>query len=74
MSKPKTTLSFLENKDWKRVKLEIEKVNKLLKYIRTDSKTELNELIYAEAKLVNNKIGNPKGIGIGILNLDGEWG
>ena len=45
MSGQKTTLSFLRNQDWKKVKSEIEKVNELFKHIPTDNITELNELI-----------------------------
>ena len=37
-------------------KVETEKVNKLLKHTPTDSITELNELIYVEAKQVRDKI------------------
>ena len=65
MSEQKTTLPFLRNEDWKKIKEQSEKVNKLLQYIPTDNITKLNELIYAGANLVNNKIGislmNPKG-------------
>ena len=43
---------------------EPEKVNQLLKYIPNDNITELNELIYAGTKLVDEKIvillRNPK--------------
>ena len=40
-----------------KVKLETEKVNKVLQHISTDNITKLNELIYAGAKLISNKIG-----------------
>ena len=42
-----------------RVKLQIEKVNKILQHIPTDNVTKLNELIYAGAKLVGNKLDIP---------------
>ena len=57
MTEKKTTLPSLRKEDWKKVKVETEKINKLLIYISTDNITELNELIYAEAKLVYDKIG-----------------
>ena len=40
-------------------KVETEKINKLLPNIPTDNITKLNELIYAGAKLVCDKIGVP---------------
>ena len=64
MSEQTTTFQSLRNKDWKKVKLEIEKANKLLQHILTDSNTEMNELICAGGKLFRHKIGilqrNPK--------------
>ena len=48
------------NQDRKNVKVETEKVNKLLKYIPTDIITELKEFIYAGAKLVCFKVGIPQ--------------
>ena len=60
ISEHKTTLPSLRNQDWKKVQVETEKVNKLLKYIPTDNITELNELIYAGAKLVSDKIETPQ--------------
>ena len=50
MSEKKTTLTFLRKQDWKRVKIETGKMNKLLTHISTNSITELNELVYAGAK------------------------
>ena len=44
MSKKKTTLPSLSNQDWKTVKAETEKVNKLLTNVSTNNITELNEL------------------------------
>ena len=43
-----------------KVKVKLEKVNRLLKPIPTDM-TELNEFIYLEAKLDGNKIDFPQG-------------
>ena len=40
-----------------KLKVETEKVNKVLQYIPTDNITELSELIYTGVKLVCNKIG-----------------
>ena len=55
----KTTLSSKWNTDLKTVKAETEKINKLLTLISTINITELNELIYAGAKLVCEKSGVP---------------
>ena len=59
MTEKKTTLPPLRNQDWKKVKVETEKIIKLLPNIPTDNVTELNELIYAGTKLVFDKIGVP---------------
>ena len=56
MTETKTILPSLRIQDWKKVKLETEKINK---WLTTDSITELNELINAGAKLVGDKIGVP---------------
>ena len=48
-----------------------EKVYKLLKHIPTDNVTELNELIYAGAELVSDKIDISEGMQTEIQNLDG---
>ena len=58
MSEKKTTLPCLKNQDWRTVKSKTEKVNHLLTNIPTNI-TELNDLIYARAKLVCEKIGVP---------------
>ena len=67
MSEKKSTLPWLRNQDWKTVKVETKKKknqkkkkNELFTHISTDSITELNELIYAEAKVVCGKIGVPQ--------------
>ena len=52
MSENETTLPSLRKQDWGKVKSETEKVNNLLTNIPTDDITELNDLIYAGAKLV----------------------
>ena len=60
MSEKKTTLPSLRNKDWRTVKSETEKVNDLLTNILTNDITELNDLIYAGAKLVWKNWGPPE--------------
>ena len=55
----KTTLPSLRNIEWRIVKAETNKVNQVLTYISMNNITELNELIYASAKLVCEKIGIP---------------
>ena len=55
----KTTLSSLRDQDWKIVNVGTEKVNKLLPNIPAGNITELNELIYAGAKPVCDKISVP---------------
>ena len=59
LNKEKTTLPSLRNIEWRIVKVETNKVNQVLTYISTNNITELNELIYAGAKLVCEKIGIP---------------
>ena len=55
MSEKKTTLCSLMNQDWKTVKSETEKINELLTNILTNNITDLNDFIYAGAKLVSEK-------------------
>ena len=57
MSCKKTTVPSLRNIEWKTLKIETNKINHLLPYLPTNSITELNEVIYAGAKLVCGKIG-----------------
>ena len=59
LNSEKTTLSSVRNIEWRTVKAETNKVNQVLIYISTNNITELNELIYAGAKLVCEKIGIP---------------
>ena len=59
LNSEKTTLSSLRNTEWRIVKAETNKVNQVLTFIATNNKTELNELIYAGAKLVCEKIRIP---------------
>ena len=61
MTVKKTTLPSLRNQDWKKVKVETEKVNKLLINIPTNNISEQNDLIHTRGKLIRNKIGIPKG-------------
>ena len=57
MNSEKTTLPSLRNIEWRTLKTETNKINQVLPYISTNNITELNELIYAGAKLVCEKIG-----------------
>ena len=59
MFENKTTLPSFRNQDWGSVKSETEKVNDLLTNPPTNDITELNDLIYAGAKLVCEKISVP---------------
>ena len=52
MNSEKITLPSLRNIEWGTVKAETNKINQVLPYISTNIITELNELIYAGAKLV----------------------
>ena len=61
MTEKKITLPSLRKQDWKKIKIETEKVNKLLPDILMGNITELNELIYAGRKLVCEKIGISQG-------------
>ena len=58
----KTTLSSLRNIEWRIVKAETNKVNQVLTCISTNNITKSNELTYADAKLVCEKIGIPSKI------------
>ena len=59
MISEKTSLPSLRNIEWKTLKIETNKINHILPYIPTNNITELNELIYAGAKLVCENIGIP---------------
>ena len=59
MNSEKITLPSLRNMEWRIVRAETNKVNQVLIYTSTNNITELNELIYAGAKLVCEKIGIP---------------
>ena len=59
ISSEKTIPSSLRNIEWKILKIETDKINPILPYIPTNNITELNELIYAGAKLVCERIGIP---------------
>ena len=60
MNSEKTILPSLRNIEWKALKIETNKINHILPYIQTNNITELNELIYAGAKLVCENIGSPQ--------------
>ena len=61
MNSEKITLPSLRNIDWRKVRAETNKVNQVLTYIYISmhSITKLDELIYAGAKLVFEKIEIP---------------
>ena len=59
MKSEKITLPSLRDIEWRTLKIETNKINQTLPYITTNDITELNELIYAGAKLVCEKIGVP---------------
>ena len=59
MGERKTSLPSLRNQSWEKIKVKIEKLNKVLQHISMDSITEQNKLIHAGAKLVGHKIGIP---------------
>ena len=59
LNREKTTLPSLRNIEWRIVKEETNKVNQVLTYIPTNNITDLNELIYAGAKLVCENIEIP---------------
>ena len=59
MSCEKTILPSLRHIEWNTLKIETNKINHILPYIPTNNITELNELIYAGAKSVCEKIGIP---------------
>ena len=56
MNSEKATLPSLRNIEWRKVEAEINKINRVLPYILTNNIAELNELIYAGAKLFCEKI------------------
>ena len=45
MTEKKSTFPSIKNQDYKKVKLEIERINELLKNISTDTISELNKLM-----------------------------
>ena len=59
MSSEKTILPSLRNIERKTLKIETNKINHILPYIPTNNITDLNELIYAGAKLVCKKVWIP---------------
>ena len=61
MIENKIALTSLRNQDWKKPWVETEKLMKLLPNILIGNINKLNELIYAVAKLVCDKIGVPQG-------------
>ena len=59
LNSEKTTLPSLRNIEWRIVKAKTNKVSQVLTSIPTNNITDLNELIYAGAKLVCENIGIP---------------
>ena len=59
MNSEKTNLLSLRNIKWRTLKIETNKINQVLPYISTNNITELNELIFAGAKLVCENIRIP---------------
>ena len=57
MNSVKTTLKSLRNIEWGTLKTETNRLNQILPYLSTNNISELNDLIYAGAKLVCEKIG-----------------
>ena len=55
----KTTLPSLGNIEWRTLKTETYRINQMVPYISANNISELNDLIYAGAKLVSEKIGIP---------------
>ena len=56
MSEKKTSLPSVRNQDWRTIKSETEKINDLLTNIPANNIMKLNDLIYAGAKIVSEKI------------------
>ena len=73
MNSEKTTLPSLRHIVWRTLKIETNKINQVLPYITTNNITELNELIYAGAKLICEKIGIPKKSTKKSQNQDGKF-
>ena len=59
MNSEKTILPSLRNIEWRTLKIGTNEINQVLPHFPTNNITELNELIYAGAKLVCEKIGIP---------------
>ena len=72
MNSEKTILPSLRNIEWKTLKIETNKINHILPYIPTNNITELNELIYAGAKLVLRILGSPQKARRNSKNRDGK--
>ena len=56
-SEKKTALNSLWNQNWKTIEVETEKINDLLTNIPMKNIADLNNLIYARAKLSCEKVG-----------------
>ena len=59
MNSEKITLPSLKRIEWRIIGTEKNKVNQVMTYVSTNNISELNELIYAGAKLVCEKCGIP---------------
>ena len=73
MNSVKTTLPSLRNIEWRTLKTETKKINQIIPYISTNNITELNDIIYAGAKLACEKIGAPIKARRNHQNQDGKF-
>ena len=73
MNSEKTTLPSLRNIKLRTVKTETNRINQVLPNVSTNNITELNELIYAGAKLHCEKMGIASKISKKNQNQDGKF-
>ncbi len=59
MNSEKTSIPSLRNTEWRTLKTETNRTNQMLPYISTNNISELNDSIYAGAKLACEKIWVP---------------
>ena len=68
-----TNLLSLRNIEWRTLKIETNKINQVLPYVSTNNMIELNELIYAGAKLVCEQMRSPQNARRKSQNQDGKF-
>ena len=73
MNIEKTTLPSLSYIEWRTVKTTTNRINQVSPYISTSNIAELNKLIYAGAKLVNENIRIPSKSTKKNQNQDGKF-